>query len=148
MIRNKRKRSSRENAARIAAATYPIGWGKPPIENRFKKGEPQNFSRKKKPIETFETIIQKLSSEKLSADINGSAQKLSALEYTFRLLRKLAFSGNMIALRMWLELLDSGSPQSEHSIDYSVELRAKIEKMARKYEEDEKRKQQERGGSS
>jgi hypothetical protein len=83
---------------------YHVGYGRPPRETRWKKGQSGDPRRRKpKPAESTVAVIDRLLLAPTKIILNGESRKVSALEaIVFQLLQK-AMSGNGRAHRALLK---------------------------------------------
>jgi hypothetical protein len=134
---------------------YRIGYGKPPLETRFKKGEPQNFRRGRKRKLTEREITAKLAYEQINVTEDGKTRKREAHETIVRRVRNQALKGDYKSQALWLkktredleyiEALDRR--RDDEGREARKYLQDKIEAMAARYEAQEAAKKANRGES-
>jgi hypothetical protein len=94
------------------------GYGNPPKEYRWKKGQSGNPRRQRaKPAESTVAMIDKLLATPVHMTINGEAKKVSALEaIVFQLLQK-EMSGNQQAARTLLKYREFASRNTKKRLE-------------------------------
>lgn len=87
---------------------YVVGYGRPPVHTRFKPKTSGNPSGRRKKKPTVEELGKKLLlEEKLTVTANGKVQKLDTMTAVLRVLRREAVSGNLRAIKLYLERVDA-----------------------------------------
>jgi Family of unknown function (DUF5681) len=87
---------------------YKVGYGRPPMENRWKKGQSGNAGPKKRrsaPVATVE-IIDRLFGQPVEIVENGVARRVSTLEAILMRLWAAEMSGSKRAGRVRLQFLE------------------------------------------
>ena len=82
---------------------YEVGYRKPPVETRFRKGQSGNPSgRPKRVSEELDPgmILQCIDSEEITLSINGKPARMTKAEIEFRQLFSKAIRGDMSAARL------------------------------------------------
>jgi len=77
---------------------YEIGYGKPPVRSRFKKGESGNPHGRPKGTLNFSTVLLKTLREKVVINENGRRTVITKLEASAKQLVNKAASGDLRAL--------------------------------------------------
>jgi hypothetical protein len=97
---------------------YRVGYGRPPWETRWKKGQSGDARRwKPKPSESTVAIIDRLLLAPVKIVLNGEPRKVSALEaIVFQLLQK-AMSGKGRAYRALLKYQEFASLNLEKRLE-------------------------------
>jgi Family of unknown function (DUF5681) len=121
--------------------SYRVGYGKPPMETRFKKGQPQEFRRRSKQKQTRREVIARIAYEQVTLIERGRSRKVSADEGIHRVLRNKALSGDPKAQAQWINSICKELDQMERenqvkeyqSLEISKALRNKLEDMHAKY---------------
>jgi hypothetical protein len=67
--------SDSDDARKGAKPDYQIGYGRPPVETRFKKGQLQNFQRRRKGNQSDQGTLAKLANEQISITENGTSER-------------------------------------------------------------------------
>jgi Family of unknown function (DUF5681) len=124
---------------------YRVGYGKPPEEFQFKKGQPQEFRRRSKRKPTRREVLARVSDEQVTVSEKGRSRKVSADEAILLLIRNRALNGDSKAQEKWfnfirkeLDQIERDSQVKEYeSYEIGKELRKKIEDMAARYEAQE-----------
>jgi hypothetical protein len=120
---------------------YRVGYGRPPREHQFKKGEPQEFRRRAKKRATRRETLVALANRLVALSDKGKTRKVTADEAVFLQLLNQAAKGNPRAIALWIKHVSSAVDASEvvesRSEQDGVEARKriteKIEQMARHY---------------
>ncbi len=94
-----------QRAALVDALPYPVGFGKPPRETRFKPGHSGN--RKGRPRGSFSIsrALDKELAQKVEVNDRGRRQKLSKIQVGFRQTLNKAAAGDSKAFMVIIELL-------------------------------------------
>ncbi len=85
-------------------ATYEVGYGKPPKEHQFKKGQRRPGPGRPRGSQNRKTMITRVANEKLEIEENGKRVKRSALDLVIRTVGQKAAQGDLRALRLAREL--------------------------------------------
>lgn len=97
----------------------PTGYGNPPKEYRWKKGQSGNPRRRRARLPTESTVamIDRLLAAPVQITINGEANKVSALEaIVFQLLQK-EMAGNQQAARTLLKYREFASRNTKKKLE-------------------------------
>lgn len=95
------------------AASYRIGYGKPPKHTQFKKGCSGNPSGRPKGSKSVIALQEKILNEKVVVTENGRRMKISKTEVLFRQLWKMAVTGDIRAMRLLLEFVWAAGERTE-----------------------------------
>src|SRR5437764_6870725 len=76
---------------------YSVGYGKPPVGSRFKKGQSGNPTGRPKGTLNFSTALLKALSEKISVTENGRPKRISKLDAMLKQIINKAVNGNLQA---------------------------------------------------
>jgi Family of unknown function (DUF5681) len=88
--------------------TYKVGYRRPPIHTRFPPGTSGNVAGRPKKKPTIEELEKKLLlEEKLTVTTNGKTRKVDPVSAALRVLRREALSGNLRALKLYFERVDT-----------------------------------------
>jgi hypothetical protein len=95
-----------------------VGYGRPPLKTRFKKGQRGDPRRRKtsRPENTVE-MIDRLLQSTVTIVINGEPQKVSALEAIVATLLQKAIAGNGRAFTILSKYHEFASKHAEKKID-------------------------------
>ena len=91
---------------------YKVGYGKPPAEHRFQKGQSGNRKGRSKDSRNFKTDLQVLFDEKLPLMAGGREIKISARQAMLLSLRNKALKGDIRAINMLVTLLERYLPET------------------------------------
>jgi len=117
------------------------GYRRPPNHTQFKKGQSGNpsGSSKRQRAKTIDlgAILKSKLEEPITVVKNGRTIKIAKFEAFLTLLVDRAIGGDMRAAHILIQLIDRLPPAQSlsYGYDYSPELRAKIELMAKRYQE-------------
>lgn len=81
-----------------APGTYSVGYGKPPMQSRFKKGESGNPQGRPKGSLNLATVLLRALREKVIICENGRRRSITKLEASMKQLVNKAASGDLRAL--------------------------------------------------
>jgi hypothetical protein len=104
---------------------YEIGYGKPPKQHRFKKGQSGNPKGRPKRSKNIGSIISEIADETVEANLKGKRRKISLREAIIRRLMADAMKGDLRALRLALDLINQHDPV-EHR-QYVIEAPAPMD---------------------
>ena len=79
---------------------YKIGYGRPPLETRWKKGQSGNPPKKLKRAESGVDLIDRLLLSQVKLTLNGEVKRVTALEAIISQLQLMEMSGSARASRI------------------------------------------------
>lgn len=124
------KRRRRE---RIEAASYPVGFGKPPEDTRFKPGNQAGKRRRPKNAKTAADIFARFGGERIKINRNGKTTLITCDEAIAYRARQNALYGKKGDIAFWYEIRDQAAcfktAREADPIDYRKQVRDKIEQM-------------------
>ena len=82
---------------------YKVGYGRPPLETRWKKGQSGNPPKKPKRAESGVDMIDRLLLSQVKLTLNGEVKKVTALEAIISQLQLMEMSGIARASRILLK---------------------------------------------
>jgi hypothetical protein len=104
---------------KAASADYEVGFGRPPLEGRFVKGQSGNPHGRPKGRRNHATVLESALNELVTITENGKRKQITKLEATFKQIVNKAASGDIASIKVlipmfpWLEkLLDEKTTQS------------------------------------
>lgn len=120
VVRRNQEREERE--VRAPDDAYEVGYGRPPQETRWKKGQSGNPGPKKRRSASVATveIIDRLFGEPVEIFENGAARKVSALEAILMRLWAAEMSGSKRAGRVRLQFLEL-VPKNDRTREIRIE---------------------------
>jgi hypothetical protein len=92
---------------------YKVGYGRPPLETRWKKGESGNPRKKPRRPENIVEILDRLLLLPVNVTLNGETKRVSALEAIISQLQVKEMSGNASASRILLRYRAFASQHAE-----------------------------------
>jgi hypothetical protein len=92
---------------------YGTGYGKPPENTRFKKGQSGNPKGRPKGSRCFTTLLDRALNQRVVINEGGRRKSVSKLEAAFKQVANKAASGDPIALRLLLPLLQFLTPKAD-----------------------------------
>ena len=84
--------------SRKRAKPYTVGYGKPPIHTRFRKGESGNPKGKKKGQKSLKAVVEKVFQEKVSIRTARGTRKVTKLDALVQKLMNDALTGDAKAV--------------------------------------------------
>jgi hypothetical protein len=92
---------------------YEVGYGKPPLHTRFRKGQSGNPKGRGKGTKNFATIFMKAMRQSVTITENGKRRKISKLDAAVTQLVNDAARGDKKAIRLAFALLQALEPATE-----------------------------------
>tara|TARA_R100001244_G_scaffold86820_10_gene66502 strand:- start:40279 stop:40707 length:429 start_codon:yes stop_codon:yes gene_type:complete len=92
--------------------SYEVGYGKPPKEHQFQKGNKLGKGQKKG-AKALKTIVKEVSGQKLQVKLRGKTKKLTMLELAIQQLFSKASKGDLNATAKMIALTEMYLPQDE-----------------------------------
>ena len=90
-----------------AATTYGVGYAKPPIETRFKRGQSGNpKGRPKKEIMGMQAAVEEVLRQKIPVTESGLTRKISPLLALAKSAQLQALTGGTAQKRFWLQQIE------------------------------------------
>jgi Family of unknown function (DUF5681) len=86
---------------------YSVGYGRPPVDSRFKKGQSGNPTGRPKGTPNLSTVLQKTLSERVVVNENGKRKTISKMQAFVKQLVNKAASGDLRAAAQVTEILKS-----------------------------------------
>ena len=86
-----------------------IGYGKPPAATQFKKGQSGNPKGRPKGSVGFSTLVQKLASERVTVQENGTRKRISKSEAAIKQLFNQASTGDQRSIKLVADLMNRQS---------------------------------------
>ncbi len=83
---------------------YNIGYGKPPITGRFRKGTSGNPKGRPKEARNFKTDVREVLNSKVAITENGRTRRVTSQRATLMRLREKALKGDARAIEKLIEL--------------------------------------------
>jgi Family of unknown function (DUF5681) len=96
---------------------YQVGYGRPPLQSRFKPGQSGNPKGRPRQSRNMRTIVKQVLSEDMQIREGGRLRRMPAMEALVRTLRARAFKGDPKALASLIVLARlSGLTESDETI--------------------------------
>lgn len=86
------------------AATYQVGYGRPPLHSRFKKGVSGNPNGRKRGAKNFATLVEEGLQERVQVTIAGKTKSVSRSQAIVLAMMTKAMKGDPRGIRMVLDL--------------------------------------------
>ena len=115
---------------------FEVGYGKPPKDNRFKKGQSGNKAGRPKGSRTFLTVLENALNERVTVTENGRQRKISKLDAMVTQLVNRAAGGDIKAIQRVSQLVLT--PEDKKVEDHNASVidprtdRALLETLARR----------------
>ncbi len=93
---------------------YTVGYGKPPVKNRFKLKQTGNGRGRPRGSKNRKTIVREIANEMHAITEDGQRRRRPTLELVLLALRNLAAEGNVRAFRAYNKTLAKYEPQNTH----------------------------------
>jgi hypothetical protein len=93
-------------------SSYDVGFGKPPKNNRFRKGTSGNPKGRPKGRRNLATVLEQTLQEKVVINENGIRKTVTKLEAAVKQLVNKAASGDLVARRQLTALARSAEDQA------------------------------------
>lgn len=94
-----------------------VGYGKPPMASRFKKGQSGNPKGRRpkisEPLKPLKHVLRSCLFEPLEVRVNGKPAKVSAIEAVVMNLRRLAMGGDLRAIKLMMEFAERLAPDQQ-----------------------------------
>jgi hypothetical protein len=91
---------------------YEVGYGKPPVGSRFKKGQSGNPKGRPKGSENFATMMRRILTQQVVINENGRRKVVTKMELATTQLVNKAASGDMVAMRYLMPVMQMlGNPE-------------------------------------
>lgn len=117
---------------------YEVGYAKPPVAQRFKKGKSGNPSGKAKRPPTTESAIRKVLKKRVVVTENGKRKRIPVTEAVMTQLVQRALGGDIKSQREYLKIArEEGEPRlsllsgSEHEAQIQIRYYVDLDKLAR-----------------
>ncbi len=94
------------------SGNYCVGYGRPPVQSRFQKGQSGNPKGRPKGALNLATVLLRTLRERVVIGTNGRREEITKLEVAVRQLVDMATSGDLRALSQLIEL----TPAAEQSV--------------------------------
>jgi hypothetical protein len=96
---------------------YKVGYGRPPLQTRWKKGRSGNHPKKRKPQESVVEMIDSLLLKQVKLSLNGETKRVPALEAIISQLQVREMSGNRRATRILLKYREFAHQHADRRLD-------------------------------
>jgi hypothetical protein len=92
---------------------YDVGYGKPPLHTRFRKGQSGNPKGRSKGTKNFATIFMTAMSQSVTINENGKRKKISKIAAAVTQLANDAARGDTKSIQLIIALLQAFEPTIE-----------------------------------
>jgi Family of unknown function (DUF5681) len=96
---------------------YKVGYGRPPLQTRWKKGENGNHPKKRKRPESVVEMIDSLLLKQVKLSLNGETKRVPALEAIISQLQVKEMSGNRRATRILLKYKEFANQHADRRLE-------------------------------
>lgn len=100
------RKSNKPPRKASASVDYEVGYGKPPLETRFKKGVSGNGRGRPKRDRTVNEVIEKVLARRVLGNVDGKTTSLPADEAIITRIVQLALNGDIKAAKLVLERME------------------------------------------
>ena len=100
---------------------YDVGYGKPPKQHQWKKGQSGNPSGKRKREERLKDMFSRIAAEEICVSQNGSQTAMPQGEAAVRAILSKSMKGDVAAFRAIAPFLEKADVQESGSGEYSLE---------------------------
>jgi hypothetical protein len=92
---------------------HEVGYGKPPENGRFKKGQSGNPKGRPKGVRNFQTEVEDILRSKVTVTVAGKPKSVGTVTAAFMRLKEKALKGDLRALESLLAYAQEGSNASD-----------------------------------
>lgn len=96
---------------------YKVGYGHPPLQTRWKKGQSGKRSKKRKQQEGVVEMIDSLLLKQVKLSLNGETKRVPALEAIISQLQVREMSGNRRATRILLKYREFAHQHADRRLE-------------------------------
>jgi hypothetical protein len=112
----RRVRASQKNGPRSSSgASYRIGYGRPPEEHRFQRGQSGNQKGRPKGSKNTDTLLREILDRKIEVRTGGAARKISVREGMLTRFAESALKGDTKSAAFLLQRYDMAETGHEHA---------------------------------
>ncbi len=122
---------------------YAVGYGRPPADTRFRKGQSGNPRGRPKGIKSLAQLLTEKFARRVTVQENGRPRQMGMLEVLIQKLINDAARGNHRAMRMVLDLWERSGEVADQNVavtDLAAEDQAIITAYLKKMQSEEKGK--------
>lgn len=95
---------------------YTVGFGKPPKQHQFKKGQSGNPKGRPPGTKNFETELREVLDSPITVNRDGRTQTISVKKAALLKLSERSLSGNVPAMRVLIDLIRSAEAQTMEEV--------------------------------
>jgi len=111
---------------------YDVGYGKPPRQTRFKKGQSGNPTGRPKGAVNLDTVLERVLMEQVVVNEPGRCRKITKFEAALTQLVNKAASGDNRAMALLLSLIPDMESRLEEQANQRKTPQQKMEEMLRR----------------
>ncbi|MGA8697400.1 MAG: DUF5681 domain-containing protein [Xanthobacteraceae bacterium] len=111
---------------KISAKRYAVGYGKPPVRTRFKRGQSGNFQGRPTGTRNARSMARAALEQRIVVSSTGVRKRMSVREIAFQRLAEKAMAGDLKALNFLLGLEDALQSPEGDATPTSAERSLKI----------------------
>lgn len=117
---------------------YEVGYGKPPKQHQFKKGQSGNKKGRPKGGEGLKTILDEQINSKITISEHGKQRKVSQIEITIIALTNKAMKGDIRTANRLLDFVRNHFPMedlSDNNMPINAEDQAIFERLKMRFKD-------------
>jgi hypothetical protein len=107
-----------ENIEKSPGADYEVGYGRPPVHSRFRKGQSGNPRGRRPRDQTMPEALRKALWGKVVVSENGTRRKVPRIEIAARQLANKAAAGDLGAIRLIVQIY----PEAKQAVGSTIQL--------------------------
>jgi hypothetical protein len=127
-VRKKGPMSNETSDEKKATSDFPIGYGKPPAQTRFKKGQSGNPTGRPKGTPNFATALERALGEQVIVNEGGQRRTVTKLVATVTQLVNKAVMGDLRATKQLMTVMQAldGEPNDVNEVPHPTESDALV----------------------
>ena len=102
------------------AKGYQVGFGRPPLENQFRKGRSGNPAGRPKGAKSLSAVIAAGLAERIVVTQNGERRSITKLQAAIIQLANKAAAGDRHAAKLIIDLLNQAEIRDESRVDHGL----------------------------
>lgn len=110
-IRHRQRAVPDPSAVDRRATDYEVGYGRPPVQTRFRPGASGNRNGRPKKATTLKAVVREMMTQKVQVRTTAGVIRISKIEALLHKVFELAIKGNLPAQRVLLNLYSTAAPE-------------------------------------